>query len=392
MSFTFNGVAQILVYFVILVLITKPMGLYLTAVFSGRRTWLGYIFRPVERGIYKLCGVDEEKEQDWKVYAVSMLLFTMVTVLLLYAIERLQAILPGNPAGQSAVDPLLAFNTAVSFSTNTNWQNYTGETTMSYFTQMAGLAFHNFASAGVGVVLAVVIIRALTRRSTRFLGNFWVDLTRVCLYVLLPICFIFALFLVWQGVPENFNAYTQVTGIQGFAQTIAQGPVASQEAIKMLGTNGGGFFNANSAHPFENPTPFSNLVEMLSIFTLGAGLIYMFGNMARNRKQGWILFAAVSFVFLLGAFIALTRRSQRLGSTKPRRNGPSPSPAAIWRARRCALASAPPRCSPPSPPMPRAAPSIAGTIATRRSAAWCRSSTSSSARSSSAALARASMA
>src|SRR5258706_1005545 len=305
MSFTFNGVAQILVYFVILVLITKPMGLYLTAVFSGRRTWLGYVFRPVERGIYKLCGIDAEREQDWKVYTVAMLLFTMVTVLLLYAIERLQAILPDTPADQSAVDPLLAFNTAVSFSTNTNWQNYTGETTMSYFTQMAGLAFHNFASAGVGVVLAVVIIRALTRRSTRFLGNFWVDLTRVCLYVLLPICFIFALFLVWQGVPENFNAYTQVTGIQGFAKTIAQGPVASQEAIKMLGTNGGGFFNANSAHPFENPTPFSNLIEMRSIFTLGAGLIYMFGVMAGNRKQGWILFAAVSFVFLLGAFTAL---------------------------------------------------------------------------------------
>src|SRR5258708_17225538 len=202
-----------------------------------------------------------------------MLLLTMVTVLLLYAMACLPPILPGIRAGQPAVDPLLAFNTAVSFSTNTNWQNYTGETTMSYFTQMAGLAFHNFASAGVGVVLAVVIIRALTRRSTRFLGNFWVDLTRVCLYVLLPICFIFALFLVWQGVPENFNAYTQVTGIHGFAHTIAQGPIASQEAIKMRSTNRRRFFQANSSHPLEDPTPLSNPTEMLSIFPLGAGLI-----------------------------------------------------------------------------------------------------------------------
>ncbi len=304
MSFNLEGVITILGYFVLLLLITKPMGLYLTAVFTGRRTWLGYVFRPVERVIYKICGVDSEKEQGWKAYTVSMLLFSAAGMLLLYAIERLQAVLPGNPAGQSAVDPLLAFNTAASFTTNTNWQNYTGETTMSYLTQMAGLAFHNFVSAAVGVVLAVVIIRALTRRSMSTLGNFWVDLTRCCLYILLPICFVFALFLVWQGVPENFNAYTNITGIQGFAQTIAQGPVASQEAIKMFGTNGGGFFNANSSHPFENPTAFTNLVEMLSIFTLGAGLIYMFGNMAGNRKQGWALFGAVSFVFLLGAFIA----------------------------------------------------------------------------------------
>jgi K+-transporting ATPase ATPase A chain len=308
MSFTFNGIAQILVYFVILLLITKPMGLYLTAVFGGRRTWLSPVMRPVERGIYKVCGVDETKEQDWKIYTAAMLLFSAAGMLLLYLIQRLQDHLPAqsqlNPAGQSAVDPLLAFNTAASFTTNTNWQNYSGETTMSYLTQMAGLAFHNFASAAVGVVLAVAVIRGLTRRSGRHLGNFWVDVTRCCLYILLPICFLFALFLVWQGVPQNFNAYTNVTGIQGFAQSIAQGPVASQEAIKMFGTNGGGFFNANSSHPFENPTPFSNLLEMLSIFALGAGLLYMFGNMAGNRKQGWVLFGAVSFVFLLGAFIA----------------------------------------------------------------------------------------
>jgi K+-transporting ATPase ATPase A chain len=305
MSFTFFGVATILGYFLLLLLVTKPMGLYLTAVFSGKRTWLSYPLRPVERAIYWVCGVDEEKEQDWKIYAASMLMFSAAGMVLLYVIERLQDHLPLNPQGLNAVDPLLAFNTAASFTTNTNWQNYTGETTMSYFTQMAGLAFHNFVSAAVGVVLAVVIIRALTRHSTRNLGNFWVDVTRCVLYILLPICFLFALFLVWQGVPENFNAYTQVTGIQGFAQTIAQGPVASQEAIKMFGTNGGGFFNANSSHPFENPTAFTNLIEMLSIFTLGAGLIYMFGKMAGDTRQGWALFGAVSLVFLLGAFIAL---------------------------------------------------------------------------------------
>jgi K+-transporting ATPase ATPase A chain len=305
MSFTFFGVATILVYFLLLLLITKPMGLYLTAVFTGKRTWLSYPLRPVERAIYWVCGVDEEKEQDWKIYTASMLLFSGAGMVLLYLIERLQDRLPLNPQGLSAVDPLLAFNTASSFTTNTNWQNYTGETTMSYFTQMAGLAFHNFVSAATGIVLAVVVIRALTRRSARHLGNFWVDLTRCVLYILLPICFLFAIFLVWQGVPQNFNAYTHITGIQGFTQTIAQGPVASQEAIKELGTNGGGFFNANSSHPFENPTAFSNLIEMLSIFTLGAGLIYMFGKMAGDTRHGWALFGTVSLIFLLGAFIAL---------------------------------------------------------------------------------------
>jgi potassium-transporting ATPase potassium-binding subunit len=305
MSFTFNGIAQIAVYFLLVLLITKPMGLYLSAVFNGRRTWLSPVLRPVERVLYRVSGVDERREQDWKIYAASMLAFTTCGILLLYLIERIQDILPLNPNGMRTVDPLLAFNTAVSFSTNTNWQNYSGETTMSYFTQMAGLAFHNFASAAVGVVLAVVVIRGLTRHSTHALGNFWVDLTRCFLYVLLPICFIYALFLVWQGVPQNFNAYAHIIGVQGFAQTIAQGPVASQEAIKMFGTNGGGFFNANSAHPYENPTPFTNLIEMLSIFALGAGLIYMFGKMAGNTRQGWALFGAVSVLFLLGAFIAL---------------------------------------------------------------------------------------
>ena len=305
MSFTFNGIAQIAVFFLILVLITKPVGLYMTAVFGGKRTWLSPVLRPVERVIYKSLGVKEDQEQHWTIYTVSMLIFTVVGILLLYAIERMQGHLPLNPAHQGAVNPLLAWNTAVSFSTNTNWQNYSGETTMSYLTQMAGLAFHNFTSAAVGITLAVAVIRGLTRRGARALGNFWVDVTRCSLYILLPVAFVLALVLIWQGVPQNFSHYTSVTGIQGFSQTIAQGPVATQEVIKMLGTNGGGFFNANSAHPFENPTPFTNLLQMLFIFTFGAGLIYMFGKMAGNTKQGWVLFGAVSALFLLGAVIAL---------------------------------------------------------------------------------------
>jgi potassium-transporting ATPase potassium-binding subunit len=305
MSFTFNGLAQIAVYFVLLLLITKPVGLYMVAVFEKKNTWFEPVFRPVEKVIYWASGVKSEKEQDWKGYTISMLLFSVAGMLLLYAIERLQGALPFNPRGFVGVDPALAFNTAASFTTNTNWQNYAGETTMSYFTQMVGLAFHNFASAAVGIVLAVAVIRGLTRRSAQHLGNFWVDVTRCILYLLIPICIVFALFLVWQGVPQTFNNYASVTSLEGFKQVIAYGPIASQEAIKMLGTNGGGFLNANSAHPFENPTAFSNLVEMLSIFSLGAGLIYMFGKMAGNTKQGWALFGAVSFVFILGAVIAL---------------------------------------------------------------------------------------
>src|SRR5579862_3816770 len=223
---TANGWLQLLIYLVALVAVTPPLGVYMTRIFFGERTWLTPVLRPLERLIYRCCRVDESTEQHWTEYAAAMLVFSGVSMLVLYGLERLQAFLPANPQHFAGVDPALAFNTAASFTTNTNWQNYSGETTMSYLTQMAGLAFHNFASAGVGVVLAVAIIRALTRRSTRTLGNFWVDLTRCCLYILLPVCFIFALFLVWQGVPQNFNAYTNVTGIQGFAQTIAQGPVA----------------------------------------------------------------------------------------------------------------------------------------------------------------------
>ncbi len=305
MSFTFNGVAQILVYLLLVLLIAKPLGLYLIAVFEKKSTWFEPVLHPVERVLYKISGVDEQREHDWKIYAVAMLIFEVISTVPLYVFERIQNHLPLNPAGQGQVDPLLAWNTAVSFLTNTNWQNYSGETTMSYLTQMAGLAFHNFVSAAVGIIIAVAVIRGFTRRSAQHLGNFWVDLVRCCLYILLPFAFIFALILVWQGVPQNFNAYTHVTGIQGFAQTIAQGPVASQEVIKMMGTNGGGFFNANSAHPFENPTPFTNLLEMLSIFMFGAALIYMFGKLSGNTRNGWALFGAVSVIFLLGAFICL---------------------------------------------------------------------------------------
>ncbi|HEY8324049.1 MAG TPA: potassium-transporting ATPase subunit KdpA [Ktedonobacterales bacterium] len=305
MSFTFNGVAQIVVYFLLLLLITKPLGLYLIAVFEGKRTWLSPALRPVERALYAISGVDQRQGQSWKVYAAAMLIFELISTVPLYIFERLQNHLPLNPAGQGALDPLLAWNTAVSFMTNTNWQNYGGETTMSYLTQMAGLAFHNFISAAVGIALAVAVIRGFTRHSANDLGNFWVDITRCCLYILLPFAFALALVLVWQGVPQNFNNYAHITGIQGFAQAIAQGPVASQEVIKMMGTNGGGFFNANSAHPYENPTPFTNLLEMLTIFMWGAALIYMFGKLSGATRNGWALFGAVSLVFLLGALICL---------------------------------------------------------------------------------------
>src|SRR5262249_45510207 len=251
MTFTFNGIAQISVFFLLLLLITKPMGLYMNAVFAGRRTWLSPVLRPVERAIYWVSGVDEEKEQDWKIYVVAMLLFSAAGMLLLYSIQRAQALLPLNPQGQVGVDPAPAFNTPASFTTNTNWQNYAGETTMSYLTQMAGLAFHNFVSAAVGVSLAVAFIRGLTRRSGKYLGNFWVDLTRCTLYILLPICLVYALFLVWQGVPQTLGPYVEATTLEGAKQTIAVGPVASQIAIKMLGTNGGGFFNAHASHPLH---------------------------------------------------------------------------------------------------------------------------------------------
>jgi K+-transporting ATPase ATPase A chain len=310
---TTNGWLQIALFFVCVLAFTKPMGLYLTQVFERRRTWLDPVLGPVERLLYRATGIRADQEMRWTEYLVSMLLFTAATVFLTYIVERLQGHLPWNPQHLAGLTPDLAWNTAVSFSTNTNWQAYTPESTMSYFTQMFGLATHNFWSAAVGLALAIAFIRGIARREMKTLGNFWVDLTRGILWVLLPIAAVFAVALLSQGVPQNLRAYDTaklvepqtVTGTDGKAttvstQTIAQGPVASQEAIKMLGTNGGGFFNANSAHPFENPTPLTNFLQMLSIFLIPAGLTYTLGQMVGSRKHGWAVFAAMSLLWFAG--------------------------------------------------------------------------------------------
>ena len=307
MPVTLNSVLQMLIFLAIVLLITKPMGLYLTAVFSGRRTWLTPVFAPVERLFYRLCGINPEEKQKWWGYVIAMLVFSVAGMLLLYLLERTQQWHPAflNPQGLGNVEPQLAFNTAASFTTNTNWQNYAGEQTMTYLTQMAGLAYHNFVSAATGIVLAVALVRGLARRSAQHLGNFWVDLTRCVLYILLPISIVGALVLVSQGVIQNFNAYMVVHTLDGQTQVIAQGPVASQEIIKEMGTNGGGFFNANSAHPFENPNMVTELLELLAIFSIGAGLFYMFGKMVGDTRQGWVLWAASAIVFLMGIAVAL---------------------------------------------------------------------------------------
>jgi K+-transporting ATPase ATPase A chain len=299
------GVLQILVFFVLLILVTKPIGLYMTRVFNGDRTWLDPVFKPIERFFYKLLGVDEKQDMKWTTYTAAMLAFSVVGIVVTYALLRLQGMLPWNPQHFAGKDmtPDLSFNTAVSFATNTNWQAYTPESTVSYFSNMVSLAVHNWMSAATGIAIAIALVRGFARRSAEGIGNFWVDVTRATLYVLAPICLVYALILVQQGVPQNFNPYTQAKTVEGATQTIAQGPVASQEAIKMLGTNGGGFFNANSAHPFENPTPLSNFLQMLSIFLIPAGLTYVFGKMVGNTKQGWALFGAMSVMFLAGAFI-----------------------------------------------------------------------------------------
>jgi len=307
MPVTLNSVVQVLIFLALVLLITKPVGLYLTAVFSGRRTWLSPVLIPVERVIYRLSGVDPEEEQKWTGYVIAMLLFSVAGMLLLYLLERTQQWHPAflNPQGLGPVEQRLAFNTAASFTTNTNWQNYAGEQTMTYLTQMAGLAYHNFVSAATGIVLAAALVRGLARRSAQHLGNFWVDLTRCTLYILLPISIVGALILVSQGVVQNFNPYTVVHALDGTTQVIAQGPVASQEIIKEMGTNGGGFFNANSAHPFENPNMVTELLELLAIFSIGAGLFYMFGKMVGDTRQGWVLWAASAIVFLMGIAVAL---------------------------------------------------------------------------------------
>jgi K+-transporting ATPase ATPase A chain len=276
----------------------------MTRVFSDERTFLSPILRPIERAIYAISGVNEEEDQHWLTYAIAMLAFTMAGFLSLYAIQRLQAILPFNPQKFPAVGEHLAFNTSVSFITNTNWQSYVPETTMSYLVQMAGLTVHNFVSAATGIALAVALVRGFARRSAKGVGNFWVDLTRCTLYILLPISIVVGLFFVWQGMPQNLSAYIGATTLEGAKQTIAMGPVASQEVIKMMGTNGGGFFNANSAHPFENPNAITNLVQIILIFSLGAGLTNLFGRMVGNQRQGWAIFAVMGLLFLAGTTTA----------------------------------------------------------------------------------------
>jgi K+-transporting ATPase ATPase A chain len=297
---TVIGWVQILLYCAIIVAITPPLGAYMTRVFSGERTFLSPILRPVEIAIYKIAGVDEKNEQHAVTYTVGMLLFHVGGFLSLYVLMRLQGLLPFNPAEQSAVGEDLSFNTAMSFITNTNWQNYGGESTLSYLVQMLGLTHQNFLSAATGIVLAIALIRGFARHSARTVGNFWVDITRCTLYILIPICVPYALFLVWQGMPQTLGAYVDATTLEGAKQTIAVGPVASQIAIKMLGTNGGGFFNANAAHPFENPTALSNYMQIISIFALGAALTNVFGRMVGNQRQGWAILAVMGVLFIGG--------------------------------------------------------------------------------------------
>jgi len=326
---TVNGWIQILLFLVLIFAVTKPLGVFMARVFNHERTFLDPLARPVERLLYRVTGVDENHEMRWTEYAVAMLMFSGVSMLLLYVIERVQQWLPWNPQKFGAVAQDLAFNTASSFTTNTNWQNYAGEATMSYLTQMAGLAYHNFTSAAVGIALAIAFVRGIARREKETIGNFWVDMTRATLWLLVPMCIVYALALVSQGVVQNLKPYdtvklvepqqVQKTGADGKLmvgqdsrpvmdtvtdQTVAQGPVASQEAIKMLGTNGGGFFSANSAHPFENPTPLSNYLQMLSIFLIPAGLTYTLGRMTGSQRHGWAVWAAMAFLFLCGVTTA----------------------------------------------------------------------------------------
>ena len=299
------GIAQIVIYFLLLLAITKPMGLFMARLFQGERTFLHPVLRPLERIIYRVCGVREETEQRWTQYTASLLSFSIFSFLFAYVIQRAQGYLPLNPQnfGTPVMTPDLAFNTAVSFLTNTNWQAYSGESTLSYFVQMAALTVQNFVSGAAGIAVAIAVIRGFARQQAKTLGNFWVDLTRATVYILLPLSLFGALFLCSQGVIQNFHPYTPVRTLEGAAQTIPQGPIASQEAIKMVGTNGGGFLNANSSHPFENPTPLSNFVQMLMIFVIPAGLMYTFGKMVGDTRQGWALFGAASLMFLIGVFV-----------------------------------------------------------------------------------------
>ena len=300
---TLNGWIQILLYCVVVLALVKPLGGYMTLVYGGQRTWLSPVLVPVERALYRMAGTNEKTDQHWTTYAAAMLLFSLVGCAFLYAMLRLQGMLPLNPMGMAAVGPDLAFNTATSFVTNTNWQNYGGESTMSYLVQMTGLSVQNFLSAATGMAIAVAVIRGFARASARGIGNFWVDMTRSVLYILLPACIILTLVYVALGVPQTLATYVQATTLEGAKQVIAVGPVASQLAIKMLGTNGGGFFNANSAHPFENPDAISNFIQMVTIFAIGAALTNVFGRMVGNQKQGWAILAAMMLLFVTGVVV-----------------------------------------------------------------------------------------
>ncbi|RWE53579.1 MAG: potassium-transporting ATPase subunit KdpA [Mesorhizobium sp.] len=300
---TFNGWIQILVYCGIVFLLVKPLGGYMYRVFSGDRTFLSPILGPVERRLYRISGTSEREEQHWTTYAAALLFFNLAGFLVLYVLQRLQGSLPLNPAGMTAVEPGLAFNTAASFMTNTNWQNYGGESTMSYLVQMAGLTVQNFLSAATGIAIAIALIRGFTKASGKSIGNFWVDMTRCTLYLLLPLCIVLTLVYVYLGIPQTLSAYLDATTLEGARQTIAVGPAASQIAIKMLGTNGGGFFNANAAHPFENPDAISNLIQMVSIFAIGAALTNIFGRMNGNQRQGWAILTAMGLLFIAGVAV-----------------------------------------------------------------------------------------
>ncbi|PZU79448.1 MAG: potassium-transporting ATPase subunit KdpA [Rhizobium sp.] len=316
---TLNGWFQVLLFCGIIFALVKPLGFYMARVFNGERTLLSPVLVPVERGLYALAGTSEREEQHWTTYAVSMLLFNLLGFALLYALMRFQAVLPYNPQGMAAVGPELSFNTAVSFVTNTNWQNYGGESTLSYLTQMAGLTVQNFVSAATGMAIAIGLIRAFSRASGKAIGNFWVDMVRSTLYVLLPLCIVLTLVYVWLGVPQTLGAYVNAQTLEGAQQTIAVGPVASQLAIKMLGTNGGGFFNANSAHPFENPDAISNMIQMVSIFAIGAAFTNVFGRMVGNQRQGWAILAAMGVLFIAG--VAVTYWAEAAGNPLMHRFG-----------------------------------------------------------------------
>ncbi len=324
---TANGIFQILLFIAVIIALAKPVGAFMAKVFAGERTWLHRILRPVETAVYKLCGIDETAEQTWTRYAGSALVFSLVSLLFTYLILRVQQWLPLNPQGLGNVAADLGWNTAVSFTTNTNWQAYTPETTMSYLTQMIALATHNFFSAALGIAVAIAVVRGFARHSVRTLGNFWVDFTRATLYVLLPLSILAALLLCSQGVIQNMSPYVKAATLEGTVQTIPQGPVASQEAIKMLGTNGGGFFNANSAHPYENPTPLANFLQLVLIFIIPAGLTYTFGKMVRDTRQGWALLAAMTVLFLAGVFVVYPAEQagnpvlNRLGVAAPNMEG-----------------------------------------------------------------------